>query len=167
MNYYADKYKSPMGYVYYVVDEDGVLVWLYLDPVSRPGIKEDDLNTRFKPLKWDKSRCAQVTRQIDEYFNHKREIFDLKYRLEGTPFQVRVWNELANIPYGETASYGQIAERIEKPGAPRAVGQANHNNPIMIVIPCHRCIGSDGKIKGAAKLSVSVRGELLKHEGAM
>lgn len=166
MAYYADKYKSPFGWVYSVVDETCNLVWLYLDPTSNPTITDNGLKKQFGALIRDKKRCAHVTKQIDEYFNHKRKSFDLKYRLDGTPFRFRVWNELARIPYGKTASYGEIAERIGKPGAARAVGQANHNNPIMIVIPCHRCIGSDGKIKGS-KVAISVRELLLRHEGAM
>ena len=165
MNYYADKHRSSFGWVYYVVDEDGAVVWLYLDPESNPSIEENALKGRFENLKWDKNRCSHVTRQVDEYFNNRREVFDLKYKLHGTPFQVRVWNALAKIPYGETVSYGDIARGIENPKAGRAIGQANHNNPIMIVIPCHRCIGSDGKVKGS-KGAISVREQLLRHEGA-
>jgi methylated-DNA-[protein]-cysteine S-methyltransferase len=165
MSHYADKYKSQFGDIYYVIDDVGALIWLYLDPAAHPTIKEKSLESKFDSLTWSKQKCSRVTRQIDEYFNKKRKSFDLKYRLEGTPFQIRVWNELTKIPYGETATYGEIAEQVGKPGAARAVGQANHNNPIMIIVPCHRCIGSDGKVKGA-KLAISVREQLLIHEGA-
>ena len=166
MTHYADKYKSPLGNVYYVLDDDGALIWLYLDPASQPTMNEKYLESRFNSLKWNSRKCSHVTRQIDEYFNKKRKRFDLKYRLQGTPFQMQVWNELTRIPYGETVSYGEIAERAGKPGAARAVGQANHNNPIMLIVPCHRCIGSDRKVKGA-KLAISIRELLLRHEGAM
>ena len=87
-------------------------------------------------------------RQIDEYFQGKRREFQLRLRLEGTEFQKRVWRELMKIPYGETASYKDIAEAIANPRAVRAVGQANHRNPVAIVVPCHRVIGQDGNLTG-------------------
>jgi len=87
-------------------------------------------------------------RQIEEYFPGKRKEFSLKLRLEGTDFQKKVWQELMKIPYGETVSYKDIAEAIANPKAVRAVGQANHNNPISIIVPCHRVIGRDGKLVG-------------------
>jgi methylated-DNA-[protein]-cysteine S-methyltransferase len=87
-------------------------------------------------------------RQLDEYFEGRRTRFDLPLAPEGTPFQRGVWTELAKIPYGETTSYGVLARRMGKPAAVRAVGAANGQNPIPIVIPCHRVIGSDGRLVG-------------------
>ena len=87
-------------------------------------------------------------RQIEEYFQGKRREFQLLLRLEGTDFQKKVWQELIKIPYGKTASYGEIAKAIGNEKAVRAVGQANHRNPIAIVIPCHRVIGHDGSLTG-------------------
>ena len=89
-------------------------------------------------------------KQLQEYFDGERMAFDLPLDIEGTPFQLAVWKELQNIPYGETRTYGEIARQIGKPGAARAVGMANHENPVAIVIPCHRVVGSDGSLTGYA-----------------
>lgn len=87
-----------------------------------------------------------VFRQLDEYFVGTRRTFDFPYRLHGTPFQQKVWAALRDIPYGETRSYKDIAEAIGRPKAFRAVGMANHANPIFIAIPCHRVIGASGSL---------------------
>jgi len=91
---------------------------------------------------------AEAREQLLEYFAGKRHSFDLKLRPTGTEFQLQVLDELQKIPYGSTASYGDIAQRIGKPKAVRAVGAANGRNPIPIIIPCHRVIGSTGKMTG-------------------
>lgn len=88
--------------------------------------------------------------QLREYFAGKREKFDLPLAPVGTPFQQRVWNALMEIPYGQTRSYGEIARTVGNPKASRAVGMANNRNPVAIVIPCHRVIGSNGKLTGYA-----------------
>lgn len=90
----------------------------------------------------------RAANQLQEYFAGKRTSFDLPLAPHGTTFQRRVWEEVGAIPYGETRSYGQIAEAIGSPGAQRAVGGANNKNPIPIVIPCHRVIGANGKPVG-------------------
>ncbi|MBM7866491.1 methylated-DNA--[protein]-cysteine S-methyltransferase [Heliobacterium gestii] len=87
-------------------------------------------------------------RQLDEYFQGARQTFSLTMAPRGTAFQQRVWQALAAIPFGETRSYRQIAETIGNPRAVRAVGGANHNNPLSIIVPCHRVIGSDGSLTG-------------------
>jgi methylated-DNA-[protein]-cysteine S-methyltransferase len=86
--------------------------------------------------------------QLHEYLAGERTDFDLPLRPHGNPFEQLVWAELARIPYGETTSYGEIARRIGHPGSARAVGRANGRNPIAIVLPCHRVIGSDGSLTG-------------------
>lgn len=91
---------------------------------------------------------AQTIQQLNEYFAGKRMFFDIPYYAEGTEFQKKVWNELCRIPYGQTRSYGEIARNIQNPGASRAVGMANNKNPIAIIIPCHRVIGSNGSLTG-------------------
>lgn len=91
---------------------------------------------------------ALVCRQLQEYFAGEREEFDLPLHVTGTEFQVQVLAELQRIPYGETTSYGDIAKRIGRPKAVRAVGAANGRNPIPIIIPCHRVIGSNGDLTG-------------------
>ena len=87
-------------------------------------------------------------RQLRAYFAGELESFDLPLAPQGTPFQQKVWDELLNIPYGETISYGQLAKHIGNPNASRAVGLANGSNPIPIIIPCHRVIGSNGRLTG-------------------
>ena len=93
---------------------------------------------------------SMATIQLDEYFQGKRTTFSLPFKLTGTPFQLTVWKELQNIPYGKTTSYKEIAQKINKPKACRAVGMANNKNPLAIIIPCHRVIGSNGKLIGYA-----------------
>ena len=89
-----------------------------------------------------------VIKQLDEYFDGKRQDFDLPLRPAGTAFQRQVWQALQQVPYGETWSYGELAKHIGKPNAYRAVGAANGFNPIPVIIPCHRIIGSNGKLTG-------------------
>jgi methylated-DNA-[protein]-cysteine S-methyltransferase len=86
--------------------------------------------------------------QLTEYFEGLRRDFDLPLTFRGTDFQVRVWKALQTIPYGETRTYGEVAALIGNPQASRAVGSANHRNPLVIVVPCHRVIGSDGSLTG-------------------
>jgi methylated-DNA-[protein]-cysteine S-methyltransferase len=89
-------------------------------------------------------------RQIEEYFQGRRTTFDFPLDLSGTEFQVAVWRELLEIPYGQTRTYGEIAKKLGKPRAARAVGMANHDNRIPIVVPCHRVVGHDGSLTGYA-----------------
>jgi methylated-DNA-[protein]-cysteine S-methyltransferase len=96
----------------------------------------------------DEAANREVIEQLQEYFEGRRTRFDLPLDVQGTPFQMAVWKELLKIPYGSTSSYGDIARSLGKPGASRAVGMANHENPIAVVIPCHRVIGSDGSLTG-------------------
>lgn len=88
--------------------------------------------------------------QLAEYFAGARREFDLPLAPRGTAFQQRVWEELRRIPYGETISYAELARRVGRPGASRAVGRANATNPIAVIVPCHRVIGSDGALTGYA-----------------
>ncbi|NLY70869.1 MAG: methylated-DNA--[protein]-cysteine S-methyltransferase [Clostridiales bacterium] len=103
--------------------------------VNNQGHKETDL-------------LREASKQLDEYFMGNRFKFDLPLFLSGTEFQLKVWKALESIPYGETRSYKQIAEAIGNPKACRAVGMANNRNPISIIIPCHRVIGSSGRLVG-------------------
>jgi methylated-DNA-[protein]-cysteine S-methyltransferase len=96
----------------------------------------------------EESKFAEVTHQLRAYFAGELENFDLPLAPKGTPFQQNVWGELCKIPYGETISYGELARRMGNPNASRAVGLANGSNPIPIIIPCHRVIGSNGKLTG-------------------
>ncbi|GGV73246.1 methylated-DNA--protein-cysteine methyltransferase [Streptomyces gelaticus] len=91
---------------------------------------------------------TETARQLDAYFAGELHTFDLPLHLDGTPFQRRVWAQLQLIPYGETRSYGELAENLGKPGASRAVGLANGKNPVGIIVPCHRVIGASGSLTG-------------------
>ena len=91
---------------------------------------------------------AQLRSELDEYFAGTRTVFTVPYRLYGTAFQCLVWDRLKEIPYGQTVTYGQLAACLGRPKASRAVGGANHRNPISIVIPCHRVIGANGHLTG-------------------
>lgn len=101
--------------------------------------------------------------QLQEYFAGKRKSFDLPLAPEGTPFQPKVWKALLEIPYGETRSYGDIARNIGQEKASRAVGMANNKNPIAIIIPCHRVVGSNGKLVGYAG-GLDIKEQLLNLE---
>jgi methylated-DNA-[protein]-cysteine S-methyltransferase len=111
----------------------------------------------------DPSVNDQTVEQLTEYFEGKRTQFDLQLDVEGTPFQKAVWDELLRIPYGETRTYGDIAKAIGRPGAARAVGMANHENPIAVVIPCHRVVGRDGSLTGYAG-GLHLKAQLLSIE---
>ncbi len=104
-------------------------------------------------------------KQLREYFSLNRKVFDLKLDLVGTEFQKRVWNELLKIPYGETISYKELALRLGNLAAIRAVGRANGANPVPIVIPCHRVIGSNGKLIGYGG-GLNIKEKLLVLEGS-
>lgn len=110
-----------------------------------------DGKARLPEQDWSESSrgpVAQAVKQLREYFAGKRADFDLPLAPEGTEFQRTVWRNLQDIPYGETISYGELAKRVGNPKASRAVGAANGQNPIPIVIPCHRVIGANGKLTG-------------------
>jgi len=108
---------------------------------------------------------SAAVRQLLEYFDGKRMQFDLRLALAGTPFQQSVWRELQRIPYGQTRTYGEIAENLGNPGAARAVGMANHVNPIPVIVPCHRVVGHDGSLTGYAG-GLNIKETLLSLEGA-
>ena len=105
-----------------------------------------------------------VIRELEEYFAGERKEFSVPLHLKGTEFHQRVWRALCEIPFGKTASYKEIAERIGNPKAIRAVGQANHRNPIPIIIPCHRVIGANGHLTGYGG-GMEMKEKLLVHEG--
>jgi methylated-DNA-[protein]-cysteine S-methyltransferase len=124
-----------------------------IGPVEVSGTSEGIVSVTFvkRLLPNDKTlpECVkQGIRQLDEYFKGARKSLSLKLLLKGTPFQKLVWQRLKKIPHGKVASYGDVARAIGRPNAYRAVGNANNKNPIPIIIPCHRVIGSDGKLVG-------------------
>lgn len=107
---------------------------------------------------------AEATQQLREYFAGKRTEFDLPLEPVGTAFQKSVWRSMQEIPYGETMSYGELARRVGKPKASRAVGSANGKNPLSIVVPCHRVIAAGGKIGGFGNVGLTVKQMLLNLE---
>ncbi|MEW2424460.1 methylated-DNA--[protein]-cysteine S-methyltransferase [Streptomyces nigra] len=124
-----------------LVAEDGVLCGLYMtDQRHRPA------EETFGPL--DASPFAQTEEELEAYFAGELRQFTIPLHLKGTPFQLTVWNHLRTIPYGETRTYGQLAEALGNRGASRAVGLANGKNPIGIIVPCHRVIGATGSLTG-------------------
>jgi methylated-DNA-[protein]-cysteine S-methyltransferase len=106
---------------------------------------------------------AEVSSQLEQYFDGHRTEFDLPLTLDGTAFQRRVWTALRGIPYGRTLSYGQLADQIGQPSAARAVGLANGKNPIGIIVPCHRVVGADGSLTGYGG-GIERKHYLLAHE---
>ncbi|MFZ0130829.1 MAG: methylated-DNA--[protein]-cysteine S-methyltransferase [Candidatus Dormiibacterota bacterium] len=104
--------------------------------------------------------------QLDEYFQGRRTRFDLRLRLEGTPFQLAVWSALLDIPYGTKSTYSDVATQIGRPRAARAVGAANGRNPISIIVPCHRLVGADGGLTGYGG-GIDRKRSLLELEGAL
>lgn len=115
----------------------------------------------FEEMKTDLLEKAQ--RELDEYFAGKRKEFDLPLRMYGTEFQKHVWNTLLQIPYGGTLTYGEVAQIIGNPKACRAVGMANNQNPLMILVPCHRVIGADGGLVGYGG-GLDIKEKLLRLE---
>jgi methylated-DNA-[protein]-cysteine S-methyltransferase len=125
------RFKTPFGPAWVSVDESGAVTEFYFGEGDGGG-----------------SYNAAVARQIEEFFAGTRQEFDLPLAPKGTEFQKRVGAELCRIPFGETISYGELARRIGNPAASRAVGSANGQNPISVIVPCHRVIGSNGKLTG-------------------
>ena len=125
--------------------------------------KEDIEEMAKNSIQKETSLIKNTKQQLDEYFAGKRKKFDIPIKLDGTDFQIKVWKELLKIPYGETCSYLDIAKRIGNPKASRAVGMANNKNKIIIIVPCHRVIGSNRKLVGYA-CGLDVKEKLLELE---
>jgi methylated-DNA-[protein]-cysteine S-methyltransferase len=148
--------ESPLGPLLLVADEAGLREIRFVNgrhlTAPEPSWKED------------RAPLSKTIQQLQTYFAGELESFDLQLAPEGTPFQLEVWRRLCDIPYGETISYGELAGRIGNPKASRAVGLANGSNPIPIVIPCHRVIGSNGKLTGYGG-GLPIKEKLLALEG--
>jgi methylated-DNA-[protein]-cysteine S-methyltransferase len=129
-----------------IVAEDGQIGCLYMD-LQRHRPADDELGEP-EPRGRDADPFRAAAEQLDAYFAGELTTFDLPLAPRGSEFQLRVWTALREIPYGRTESYGDLAQRIGSPGAARAVGLANGKNPIGIVIPCHRVVGSNGSLTG-------------------
>ena len=133
-------YDSPIGMLCIISNENGIIgIQFAFDGKNRLDMVEAKI-----PL------LEEAVRQLSEYFAGRRKEFSLPLDLQGTDFQLRTWNALRDIPYGETRTYKQIAEAIDCPKGCRAVGLANNRNPIPIIVPCHRVIGANGDLIGYA-----------------
>jgi len=141
---------SPLGFTKIVGDDDGI--------VSITVLNSEEKITDIIPVELE-----DCVFQLQEYFNGKRKDFDIKLNPEGTDFQKKVWNHLLEIPYGKTLSYLDLSKRLGDIKAIRAVANANGKNPIWIIIPCHRVIGSDGSLTGYAG-GLNRKQWLLEHE---
>ena len=149
---------SPIGSLM-LEEEDGALVRVAFEREIPAGIEEqaEELPLQAKEV------LEKAERQLDEYFAGERKLFNLPLAPKGTEFQKKVWAALRDIPYGETRSYGQIAAAVGNPKASRAVGMANHCNPISIIVPCHGVIGADGRLVGFGG-GLWIKEKLLKLE---
>jgi methylated-DNA-[protein]-cysteine S-methyltransferase len=158
MRVYELTMESPVGLLRLMADENG-LTGVYL-----PSHKGEP-----PPVQaWEGAAppvLLSAREQLDEYFAGKRTVFDLPLAPRGTEFQQEVWRALREIPYGETRSYGELAARVGRPGAARAVGAANGRNPVSIIVPCHRVVGASGALTGYAG-GMERKQWLLRHEGS-
>jgi len=154
---YYSTYASPIGPLLLGVSDRGLA---YLEFAGRSQGAE-----RRKGWVESEEKTAPCREQLDRYFHGDLKQFEIPLDLEGTEFQKRCWNALLRIPYGQTRSYAEIAHEVGSPRGFRAVGMANHDNPVAIVVPCHRVITSDGKLGGYGG-GLDVKEKLLKLEGA-
>ncbi|HEY6326812.1 MAG TPA: methylated-DNA--[protein]-cysteine S-methyltransferase [Candidatus Cybelea sp.] len=152
--------ETPVGNVQLVVNDDGVLVEILL-PNRRP-----KASSSHSLLAAAARGMKAARRQLSEYFRGERRVFDLALEPHGSPFEQQVWMKLLDVPYGATTSYGAIAAVLGLTNGARAVGNANGSNPIPIVIPCHRVIGSDGSLTGYGG-GLPLKRALLELEGAI
>ncbi len=155
---YFDYYHSPLGNMV-IIEEDNAVIQLSLTSKKTDNeyLSSDTMTHTTTAL------LHTAKSQLTEYFQGKRKTFNLPLAPSGTPFQKKVWQALCQIPYGETRSYKEIAIQIGNPKGCRAVGMANNRNPIMLIIPCHRVIGSNGTLVGYAG-GLDIKKWLLEYE---
>jgi methylated-DNA-[protein]-cysteine S-methyltransferase len=156
MSKYYGYYLSPLGVIQITADEKAVNKIEFTQTEDIIPTKNDNETPIIK----------LTINQLDEYFLQSLRIFTVPIKFEGTEFQKKVWTELQKIPYGYTLSYGQVAEKIGDANAVRAVGSANGQNPIAIIVPCHRVIGSNGELTGYSG-ELWRKQWLLEHEGGI
>ena len=159
MKQFYDTFLTPVGEFSVAVDSAGAVLATAFGGHAR-------LRQRFASdeLIHDPTRIAKIKREVTEYFAGHRLHFTVALTPHGTAFQQKVWAALQRIPFGETRAYGELAAELGKPGAARAVGRANATNPICLLVPCHRVIGSDGSLTGFA-FGEDIKRRLLEHEG--
>jgi methylated-DNA-[protein]-cysteine S-methyltransferase len=150
--------RTPVGKLKLIASDQGLAAVLWEN--------DDPRRVRLNVVRESSSHpvLLKTERELREYFDGRRRSFTVPLDFTGTPFQRDVWRALLTIPFGETRSYGDIAKQVRKPRAVRAVGAASGKNPISIIAPCHRVIGSTGKLTGFAG-GTSTKAKLLRHEG--
>ena len=162
---YYSKFDSPVGILYVGVSEQGMVL---LDLHGGEFLRKKPGSNGKSKIQWVESeeKTAAYVRELKEYFAGRRKEFSFPLDLRGTKFQKRCWQALLKIPYGKTRSYAEIARQVGSPRSFRAVGQANHQNPVAIVVPCHRVITSAGTLGGYGG-GLPMKEKLLRLEGAM
>jgi methylated-DNA-[protein]-cysteine S-methyltransferase len=160
---YVDEVYSPAGQLAFAVDEAGSLVRLHFVESNYGPVMEEDLEDEGYAVEVDETRTADVRKELSEYANGDRMTFDVPLALSGSEWQKAVWAELTRIPFGETRSYGEVADALGRPGAARAVGSANARNVLPVVVPCHRVIAADGTL-GGFNGGLHLKERLLEHE---
>ena len=163
MKAYVDEIESPAGPLAFAVDEDGTLVRLHFVESAYGPVMEAELEDEGYTVETDESRTAGVRKELAEYISGRRKTFDVPLAFVGSVWQKAVWMELMRIPFGETRSYGEIADSLGRPGAARAVGRANACNVLPVVVPCHRVIAADGTL-GGFNGGLHLKERLLEHE---
>ncbi len=158
MNYSYDTFSTPLGDFSVALNASGAVA-----ATAFGGLRALRARLGQGRLELDRAKTEPVRREIDEYFAGRRRKFTIRLAPAGTPFQQAIWQALRQIPYGRTVTYGEVAAATGKPTASRAVGRANATNPICLLIPCHRVIGSDGSLTGYA-FGEDVKWALLEHE---
>jgi methylated-DNA-[protein]-cysteine S-methyltransferase len=151
--------ESPVGKLKLVASDKGLVAVLWENDGPRRVRLDEQVENDKHPI------LVQTERQLKEYFDGRRKAFSVSLDMKGTPFQKDVWEALLAIPFGETRSYGQLARQLGNPRATRAVGAANGRNPVSIIVPCHRVIGSSGKLTGFAG-GLDTKARLLSLEGS-
>ena len=134
-------YESPLGLIEIAASDRGITALSFASPSKAPRSKTS--GRAFPP-----PLLAEAVLELAEYFSGERREFTVRLDLRGTPFELTVWRALLEVPFGRTISYGELGRSVGKPDAARAVGGANHRNPVSIIIPCHRVVGADGGLTG-------------------
>jgi methylated-DNA-[protein]-cysteine S-methyltransferase len=154
--FYTTHLSTPVGPLEITAEEDEIIEILFLEAKHKPSPKRPITKETNEVIK----KCVQ---ELEAYFEGKIQTFTFRYKLRGTDFQVQAWQALEQIPYGTLITYGAQAKQIGNPKASRAIGLCNGNNPISIVVPCHRVVGANGNLTGYGG-DLWVKEWLIKHE---
>lgn len=163
MNAYLDEVGSPMGPVAFAVNEEGALLALWFRDGRSAKTPEKKLKREGFAIFRNGDRTSAAREQLVEYFTGERRSFEMAVARRGSAFEEAVWEELSRIPFGETRTYGRVAEAIGGVGSAIEVGEACAANPVLLVVPCHRVVGADGSLKGYAG-GVPIKARLLDFE---